>query len=263
MEKEKDITKDGDVEKNVVADGVAAIVDTKSKTDEQNLNEENRNQEIVESLLADNNIDSVEELQTLMSSLLEMKQKLGGDSLQELKETKKLMEKYQEHWAKEAADEAESEESDNETIARLKKENAQLIKKEDVNKKEKVQAAKAQKVLKDFGNVVKKEISKDASIPKEFHNFLTEFMGVENPINNIDMTNLAKIKKTTKSGIEKFKKFEKAIIKNYLNNKEKLPPGMSSSSESAGEKPKKVKNIKDARGLAIERISAAIKAGSR
>ena len=248
-------------EESIVTDGTQAIVDAVNKADETNLKTSTKNDDsgliaenAIAEILSEHGLESMDDLGEQLNTLAGLKSDLGQDSIRDLKKTKKLMDDYQEHWAKEA----EESESENETISRLKKENEQLSQDASSRKAKRDKTVAAQKVLNNFGKEVDKAIKADSSVPKEFRRFLSEFMGVENPINKIDMADKRKIQSTTKAGIKKFKALEQTIIKNYLKTKGKVPP-MSSSQETADSQPKKIKNIADAKALAHEKIAEAFR----
>lgn len=252
-----------------VKDGTSEVLTDEAKPDESKEEKKEGKQDakpdetktakedkFIAEVLDEYGLDSPEDLKDFISNLSSLKEELGDYSLEELKENAQLMEKYQKYWAAEESKKKEEDETPEETIARLKKEKESIAKTLKREKEEQEKASESVKLLNSFNKTVKQAIEKDERLPAEYRPFAAEFLGVDNPINDIDLGDKAGVKRITKSGVKKLMDFEQVIIKRYLKGKTDTPK-MSSSAETPPTEPKKIKNLKEARGLAIEKLKAA------
>lgn len=216
----------------------------------------------VEELLDEYGLDSADDLKEFISGLSEMKGKIGDNDLDTLLENTKTLQKYQENWQQQEEEKRRENETPEQTIARLEKEKKDL-KKANLSQAERQRAAKeAERALDDFTDTVSTVIKGTKDLPKEYRPFVAKFMGVDNPINEVDITDKAKVRRLTKEAISKdVSKFEQAVIKRYLAGKVKIPKVSSTEPTGpAGDEGKsKVKNLKDAKRIMMESVGAFAK----
>jgi hypothetical protein len=250
-EKVIDPTPDDDKAKDVKKDDdKGALPDVGKKTAEKT--------HAVQSVLDEYDIDSPEQLGEFLKNLSGLKDQLGDVDLEELKENSALLKKYQKHWAKEEADKREDGETPEETISRLKKENAVIEGELFDDRQMHEDAADAKNQLKVFGSTVKATIEADKAVPAEYRPFLGEFLGVNNEINEVSLDDKAGVKKIAKASAKKLLDFEQLVIKRYLKGKTETPK-ISTSTETPSEGPVKFKTMKQAKAAMVDRLKAAIK----
>jgi len=207
------------------------------------------------SLLEDHGFDSKEDLQEALSTGKDLKDLLGDADAKEVLEKAKTLDSYEQYWAtqddKKKADD-EPEDSD-EKVARLEKKitSWETSKREEELKRSALD--ESQRVLATFNTEVKGMVEKNEAIPEEYRPFAGEFLGVDNPANEIDITKPTEVRKMAKEGIKKIQDFEQAVIKRYREGKlkvEDITPTEPIDAEAIKEK--QPKTIAEARKMATE-----------
>jgi len=209
--------------------------------------------ETMQDLLDEHDIDSPEDLKELVKNLATLKDKMGDVDLEELKSNSVLLKRYQKAWAQEESNKKEDSETPEETIARLKRENKEIESKHDADNRKQREAHESTILLKDFSNSVKSAIKADKDFPAEYHDILTEFLGVDNEINEIDLDDKAGIKRVAKAAAKKILAHNQAVIKRYLAGKSKISKISTSSGGPTLDAPVKI-TPKNARAIAVERL---------
>ena len=82
-------------------------------------------------------------------------------------------------------------------------------------------------------------------MPKEQQAFAMEFMGVNNPFNEIDITDRKAINRMVAEQKKKLDAFKQSVIQDYIKGKETIPKVGSTTAAPMGEKSKVY--LKDAR----------------
>ena len=130
------------------------------------------------------------------------------------------------------------------TIARLEK---QLKEKEaaDRHKEEnQKQQEAAKQALKNYDREVQ-SLVKEMELPKEQQAFAMEFMGVNNPFNEIDITDRKAINRMVADQKKKLESFKQSVIQDYIKGKETIPKVGATTAAPMGDKTKVY--LKDAR----------------
>ena len=212
----------------------------------------------IKGLLDEYEISSPEELKTFVAKLATLKDDVGDANLEELKEHSALLKRYQKVWAEDKEKEREDNETPEETIARLKKEKLEERRKFKEQEAEQEKFQENKRALTFFTNTVKSTIKAQEDLPAAYHNHLTEFLGIENEIHEIDLEDKTAIKRITKSAAKKIMAFEQDVIKRYIKGKAKVVK-MTTSSDSTPPETKKVKTLKEARGILKSRLDKIFK----
>lgn len=213
----------------------------------------------IQAILDQHGYDSLEELEEAFGSLKELKELIGTRDAKQLIEDSEYLAKVKAYWEQQEEDKKRQDESFEETIARLEKDKEDLNKKlKDRDKKEAQEKEQreaqvhAEKLIKSFNTTVVGEIDKTTDIPKEYKPFLKEYLGVDNPANEIDISLKPEIRSMAKEGIKKFQALEQLIIKRYLDGKIETPKIPSSGSETPVDKEKKPQNMEEARQMLFD-----------
>ena len=207
----------------------------------------------IQGFLEENDITSPDQLK----ELLDLKARVGGADLDELEENSALLKKYQKHWAKEEESKREDDETPEETIARVKNEKANLEKALKSEQSRQEEAQESQELLKTFNNTVSSALEAEKDLPKEYLPFLKEFMGVDNPINEVGLDDKKSIKKIAKNSVKKILAFEQLAIKSYQKGKADVP-AISTSTETPSDAPPKITKEK-VRAVMTERLKGFLK----
>jgi hypothetical protein len=237
-----------------VIDDTTSDTDKAGKEDKGALSDADKAKiETMQALLDEHDIESPEDLKRLVKNLATLKDKVGDVDLEELKSNSDLLKRYQKAWAEEEARKKEDDETPGETIARLKKEKEEIESKREADNRRQQEAQESTTLLRNFSDSVKSAIKADKDFPAEYHGILTEFLGVDNEINEIDLDDKAGIKRVAKAAAKKILAHDQAVIKRYLAGKSKIVKISTSSGGPAHDAPVKITS-KNAKAIAVERL---------
>ena len=207
----------------------------------------------VNELLDEWGLESPADLKEFVATMHDLKGKIGDQDLDELMEKASTLTKYQQQWAKQEKEKLKEKETPEETIARLEKENEELDlkRKKDSEKTQAVQGAK--KAIEGFNSTVSSVIESDKAIPKTWHKYVSEFMGVNNPVNEVNIEDKAAVRRVAKEGLKKMNAFAQLIVNEYRAGKLEIPVVTKTETPATDAvKPKGAKNLRDARRLMHE-----------
>lgn len=240
--------------------GEGAGGDTGSGTGDKSGSPESGTDFDVSEILDEYGLESPAELKEFIGGLNEMRGKVGDADLDELIENSNTLKKFQSEWAKQEREKLKESETPEETIARLEKENEQLANKRKSDRQKMAAAESAKKAIEGFNSTVNAAIEGAKDVPKSWRPFIAKFMGVNNPVNEIDIEDRATVRRLTKDGVKEMSKFAQAVIKDYRDGKVKIPEIASPQSPpSDSSKPKGAKNLSDARRIMHESMAALLK----
>jgi hypothetical protein len=234
---EPDNTAEGKTEGKVGAEPVVKDVKSDSSTDVNvPWNKDPRFQEFIkekntltaaskklEKLLKENELDDPEDLAELVQKGKAVKGKLSDlNQLDTLMEKANRLDQYEEYWKSQAEKKRRETEDPEQTIARLE---------EALNSKNVLERQKAQKMLEadrakqaidGYDREVENLIS-EIDMPKDQRGFLLEFMGVKNPINEIDITDKKAVRRIVSEAAKKKDAYDQSVIAAYLKGKGNTP----------------------------------------
>lgn len=212
----------------------------------------------VEEVMDEYGLDSPEDLKQFIADLSDMRGKIGENDLDTLIENTKTLQKYQAQWQEQEEARRREKETPEETIARLEKEKKDLISKTNKDRDRQKAAKAAEHAYDEFTDTVTSVISSAKELPKEYRPFLSKFMGVDNPINEVDITDKAKVRRLTKDGVKDLLKFEQEVIKRYRAGKTEIPK-VTETEPDAGKAinpdTDNPKNLKEAKTLLLKRLA--------
>jgi hypothetical protein len=207
--------------------------------------------DFINSILDKHGLNSPEELADFIDSLAEIRGVIGDEDPEELVKAKETLTRFNKEWEKEKRAKQREKETPEETIARLDRElEEERTKKTKIEARQR-KAAEAQKALTDYASTVSAAAATDSSFPKEYLPFLNELMGVESPVNNINILDRSAVKKLTKEhGIARVKQFADLVITLYRNGKADIPqvPATNNAQPPVAQD-QKPKNLKESRRL--------------
>lgn len=213
---------------------------------------------VLESLLDELDLDSVEDVKKAIRQSRELREAIGDKDVADLLEKASTLEEYQRAWALEEELKKEESETPEETAARLKRERdeaRELLNQRDTSAKER---ENAKKLMERFDSVVANVISSDKSLPKEYHDFAKLMLGSNSPSSIVDIGNKQAVRAMAKDGTKTIMEFVHKVITDYNAGKLKLPK-IGESAPVGGDKtagkPKKISSIADAGKRALEMLS--------
>ena len=199
----------------------------------------------LQELLKANDVDDPDELLELAKSGKTVKGKLSDlNQIDDIIEKAKRLDSYEVVWRQQEEERRRGAETPEQTIARLEK---QLKGKEaaDRHKEEKQKQQEAAKqALKNYDREVQ-SLVKEMELPKEQQAFAMEFMGVNNPFNEIDITDRKAINRMVADQKKKLESFKQSVIQDYIKGKETIPKVGATTAAPMGDKTKVY--LKDAR----------------
>ncbi|MBV6505855.1 MAG: hypothetical protein ILNGONEN_01420 [Syntrophorhabdaceae bacterium] len=208
------------------------------------------------SLMEKNGLESVDDLVELAESGKKVKGKqVDLDRLEEIQKKAEKLDKYEEYWRDQEEQKRRATEEPEQTIQRLEE---QLKKKEaaEKHKEERRRQQEAAKQALQFYDREVQSLIKEMEIPKEQQNFISEFFGVGNPFNDIDITDRKAIKKLVADGIKKKEAYDQAIIQAYIKGKEGILKVAATQAAAPTQDAPKIM-LKDARRIFAETMRKA------
>ena len=209
-------------------------------------------------LLLEYDLESPEKLGEFIKDLKSLKSKVGDADIDDLIDNKALMTKYQKHWAVQEANKQKEGETPEETIKRLEGELDVKDKAEQTAQSQSDDLKETKKAIEVFNTTVTKAIKGASNVPEEYRSFLSLFMGVENPVNEVDLKDSGKIIELTKSGAKQLMDFEQVIIKRYMKGKTDVPAVTTTTDTSTEPGKEPIKNMSDARKHLAEIVKAKL-----
>lgn len=244
-----------------IKDETTKNVDTKDKEtsqiDKGEFEKAQKSAKALDGLLKDHGFDSLEDLTDMLKDGKDIKGKLGGLNLDEVLQDANTLKSYQEYWAAEEDKKKGDDEDEDDAVAKLQKE-VDALKSGKTDEERRTKALQdTERIIEEFNTEVNSLVEKDEGIPETYRPFVTEFLGVNNPANDIDISDSKAVRTMAKDGAKKFTDFIKKVkedgAQEYRAGKLEIPP-ISPTEESVAtqleEKP--VKNLKEARKTAIE-----------
>lgn len=206
----------------------------------------------VDDFLTDHGYENLEELGEALERSSTLEGKLGEKDLDAIIEAASTLDKYREHWAQEEALKLESSEESEDTVARLKNEVAALKRQKQIDDEADAKLVESKKAVTQYESEVTSSLEKDGSIPKELIPFYEEFLGVNNPVLDVNLDDKVAVKRVIKEQTERMNTFVKSIIKAYNEKKVgtlDIAPTNNTAPETKNFKDT-VKNLSDSRKLA-------------
>lgn len=220
----------------------------------------------IEGILEKYGLDSADALEDFIGGLTTLKEKIGANDVEELLQNRNELKKIQTEMAR--AEEAKRRETETpeETIQRLE---TQLIQQQELRRQDelrKQQAAEDAKLITSFNTYVSKSVDSLGGYSKAENKFLKKYLGVNNPIHDIELTDSAGIKKLITTAAKDFDALKKAIIEDFQKSGSKEAGGRSANDlppipkmDRAGEPgtdggETKITNMRDARVVAKKQL---------
>jgi len=202
-------------------------------------------------LLADNELDSIEDLMDLVQSGKAVIGKGVDESrLDELIAKATKMDQVEEYWASQRETQRRENESAEETVERLEREKAELqhrlISKDALDSSKRALETFEKKSVSFIEDSVK-------DLEKEDREALKFLMGVDHPFGEIDITNEAQVKKMGKQVLKVVEGIEQRAIKKYVAGKKAIL-NVGSASTPAAPASKGIQTLRDARNAMKDQL---------
>ena len=229
---------------------------TSSQIDQGEFDKAKESATALASLLEDHGFDSIEDATKALSSGKDLKDQLGDADLKDVLEDAKTKNSWEEYWAAEDLKKKEEGEEPDDKVTRLEKRITDFETKELDKEVRRDALKKGQETLDGFNTEIKTLVEKNEAIPEEYRPFAGEFLGVDNPANEVEITNIPEVRKMAKEGIKKIQAFEQAVIKRYREGKLKVPDMTPTEPiDTEGIKELKPKNLAESKKMAVELLT--------
>jgi Skp family chaperone for outer membrane proteins len=207
---------------------------------------------LINDILDKHGLSSPEELAEFIDRVAETAGQIGDNDPDELLKAKTTLDAYQRKWNEAEQAKLKEAETPEQTIARLEREAADRDNKAAQRDRQKRNADAAKAAVKTFNDVITSTVKAEKDIPAEYVPFLHKLLGVGSPVNSVNITDRAAVKKMAKEfGIAEMRAFEQAVIKRYRDGKAEIPVVPSTASETAPVADEhKPKNLNEARTMA-------------
>jgi hypothetical protein len=208
----------------------------------------------LQKLLKDNDLDDPDDLEDLVKSGKVVRGKISDlNSIDDLIAKSARLDSYETYWAEQKKRQEKESEDPTERADRLER---QLDAEKNLHRQEaamKKQMDDTKRAIKGYESEVQSLI-KEVGIPKDHEPFVLELFGVNNPSNDVDITDKKAIKKLVQDGVKRVEAFKQSIIAEYLAEKKGIVKTGQSSESVTGEKTQRM-GLKDAHKIAKEQIS--------
>jgi len=208
----------------------------------------------LQKLLKDNGLDDPDDLEDLVKSGKVIKGKIKDlNSIDDLITKSAKLDSYEAYWAEQKKRAQKETEDPSERAERLEREldfeRSQKRQEQEVKKHQE----DIKRSLQNYESEVRTLIN-EVDIAKEHAPFILELFGVNNPSNDVDITDKKAIKKLVTDGIKRVEAFKQSVIAEYLTEKKGVVKTGSSSESVTGDKPIRI-GLKDAHKIAKEQIT--------
>lgn len=212
---------------------------------------------LINDILDKHGLSSPEELAEFVDRIAETAGQIGDYDPDDLLKAKTTLDAYQRKWTEAEQAKLKEAETPDQTIARLEREAAARENQAAQRDRQKRNADAAKAAVKTFNDVVVSTVKAEKDIPAEYVPFLHKLLGVGSPVNNVNITDRAAVKKMAKEfGIKEMRDFEQVVIARYRAGKTEIPVVPVVASETAPVADEhKPKNLNEARGMMHERLS--------
>jgi hypothetical protein len=202
-------------------------------------------------LLAENELDSIEDLMDLVQSGKAVIGKGVDESrLDELIAKATKMDQVEEYWAAQRETQKRESEAPEETVERLEREKADLQQR--LTSKDALDSSK--RALETFEKKSASFIEDSVKdLEKEDREALKFLMGVDHPFGEIDITNEAQVKKMGKQVLKVVEGIEQRAIKKYVAGKKAIL-NVGSASTPAAPSSKGIQTLRDARNAMKDQL---------
>jgi hypothetical protein len=234
------------------------VVDTTNETihveDDQTLTTKQAGGEL-DKFLKKGKFETLEDAWDAIEESRAMQEKLSGHDVEDLFRASEELARINAYWAQQKEKELRDDETEQETIDRLEKQ----LKAERERKSERDQqleeAQEAKRVIKGFNDYTSSIIDEDDDIPNTHKPLMKLLCGVDNMMNEIDITKNSDIKRMKKEHAKVINKFAQSILDAAVKNSGKiLPVSETVQPATKGVEPTKAKSINEAEKLAAPLI---------
>lgn len=192
----------------------------------------------VSEILEDNGYADFDELVSDLKTGRSLADLIGtsdANKVQSLLDKAQKWDAAEEYWAEQEAKKLEKGETQEETIARLKKEKQELLDAQRTDRKSREAADNKAYHLSRFNDDVSDLVDSTADLTDVEKSILKLHLGVDNPMDEVDIADRKAVRTTAKDAIAKFTEFIKGVrqaaVDAYADGKSKITPTPQAAAE--------------------------------
>ena len=168
-----------------------------------------------------------EDIEDALEEIGQLRKDLDGKDLKQLVKDQKELQKLLVKMDKDKQKARDEDETLDERAERLERENEDLRGVRAKEKAEKENAEASERAIQSFNTEVSKVLDNE-EVPKEHMEALKNFLGVDNPLDEVDPGNKREVRRRAKEGVKKFNDFLETVqqkaIDDYAAGKGKVTP---------------------------------------
>lgn len=196
---------------------------------------EKRVNEVLETL----GFDNIDDLMEAAKERNSLKAVIGNYDPEALVNDFEEFQNVKAYWADQEAARLESQETEKQTIDRLKREKQELLDKDRQDRETQAATEESQRVIKEFDDGIKSAANALPDASDTVKSMLVEFMGTGNEMSMVDPFDPVAVKKARTAVVQRFQKFigdiEQEAVDRYATGKSKITP-ITQTDTSAGTK---------------------------
>lgn len=181
----------------------------------------------LQEILSDSDIEDVEALKVMLKNGMTITEILGDRDAKQLIQDADTLKKYQEYWAEQERLKEEEDLDPDERAEKYKGELADVKRKQADKETEAGRVTAAKAAIENYnsriGNIIEKQ-----SFDEDTAEIAKMFLGVNNPFNDVDISDMKAVKDMATKGAERFTKFLTGVrqkaIDEYAAGKSKIIP---------------------------------------
>lgn len=208
-------------------------------------------QKSLDGLLAKHGFESVDDVIDALESGGALAAKLGERDLDRIIKAADTLEGYEAHWAAEEVKTHRASETEDDRISRVESE-LKAFKDEKAKEEADARRSKESQEALDVYEAAVAVTAKESEITEGQVPFFREFMGLDNPMIDVDLDDKAAVRKAMKDQTKKYNDFVQKTIKSYTDGKIKLVD--IKPTEPIVPDKVEAKNLKESRKIAKEKF---------
>ena len=213
----------------------------------------------LQKILKDNELEDADDLEDLVKSGKHIKGKVTDpDKIDEIIAKAQERDSWVAYWDEQKKRQQKDTEDPSERAERLEQQLELERRKRAWEVSQKKQTEDTKRAINQYEREVSSLIS-EVGISKPQEAFILELFGVNNPSNDVDITDRKAIKKLVADGVKKYEAFKQSIIADYLAEKKGIVNTGTGTASVSTETTKKI-GLKDAHKMAAEQIKNIFRA---
>jgi len=161
----------------------------------------------LDDILSKHGLEDTEDLESALATGMSLKELIGATDAKQLLKDSQELRQIKEYWARQEAEKLASEETPEQTTERLKRENAALRQHYETKEADRRAIDESNQLLVDYSNTVDELVSQAEGLTDVEKDIVAVMLGVDNPMDDVDISDKRAVKSTVNMGVSAFKEF--------------------------------------------------------